>query len=258
MIIQKDGATLFIDDKGATISRFQIGSVDVIYPLQMRKAGDNVKLRGGVPIPFPWFGPWEGHLQHGFLREIPLMPEPEYNKGTCAYRLDWEAINPILPEDFGYPEKIRMGAQFSVDEGMLAQQIVVHPGPCDPDAPFNAGFHPYFCMPGREAVVRVGRKEVVVSQGNFKLGHHIQIDGPMVNTTVRIKGLGTLTLHAYGLLGRSEAKTLIWTDDLDYLCVEPVLDDVTLFGTKEGFKLGDLSKTRLNAMGYTCKVELEN
>lgn len=266
MIIQSNGATAIVDDQGATLTRFQIGSTDIIFPLQMHMVDGAVKLRGGVPIPFPWFGPWKDHRQHGFLRNMLVQSEglfDEFQVSYCTHRLKYGKAN-VAEKGFGYPYNVVPIVFTAVRKNGFSQEIeMVIPdfGQSGDEkaatAPFNTGFHPYFRMPAQKAVVRMGGEEWEVAAGKFELGKHIHIPKPMLEASIIIEGLGTIRLNSFQMLARPGACTLIWTDSFDYLCVEPVFQNPDLLGKPGGLTLGNLN-TNNNRGGYTCEVELEN
>jgi glucose-6-phosphate 1-epimerase len=53
---------------GATLINWEYNGVPVLYCSDSALFEEGKAIRGGVPICFPWFGPKEGHSQHGFVR----------------------------------------------------------------------------------------------------------------------------------------------------------------------------------------------
>lgn len=64
---------------GATLTSLVIGGVEHIYVSSKAIYDDKKAIRGGIPICFPQFGPWEKGPQHGFARIMEWKKEEETN-----------------------------------------------------------------------------------------------------------------------------------------------------------------------------------
>jgi len=69
LVVTSASATAEIYPHGAHITAFQKnGEPPLIFMGGKSDFEDNKAIRGGVPICYPWFGPREGSVVHGFAR----------------------------------------------------------------------------------------------------------------------------------------------------------------------------------------------
>ena len=116
-----------------------------LSPAAHFKAG--VAIRGGVPLCWPWFGPWKGEgdqPQHGFarLRDWVVLDASSQEDGSVRLSLGFDddlETRQIWPHPFQLRLDLRLGAQ-------LALELSVHnPGP---EAwAWHGAFHPYLRVP---------------------------------------------------------------------------------------------------------------
>jgi glucose-6-phosphate 1-epimerase len=126
---------------GANIHHWQIDGNDI--PILFVSSGSQIQkgiaLRGGVPICFPWFGPKEGGLQHGFARIMEWnFVEEDENFSHLSLSSNAETKS-MWPFDFKLDLKIKEV------ENRLSISIDVHNTDLKPfDITF--AFHTYFLI----------------------------------------------------------------------------------------------------------------
>merc|ERR1712223_1983985 len=77
---------------GATITSWKIDDREYIFVSKTAIMDGSKAIRGGIPICFPSFGPWEYGPQHGFARnsknwQIPSEPKVDINTGDVELTL---------------------------------------------------------------------------------------------------------------------------------------------------------------------------
>ena len=78
---------------GATIISWIVGGEEMIFVSKTAKMDGSKAIRGGVPICFPNFGPWEHGPQHGFARiskDWKVLSEPKVDVNTGDVQLTME------------------------------------------------------------------------------------------------------------------------------------------------------------------------
>jgi glucose-6-phosphate 1-epimerase len=106
-----------------------------------------VAIRGGVPLCWPWFGPWKGEgvqPQHGFarLRDWTVLATVVQADGSVRLALGFEAdleTRQVWPHAFRLRLDLRLGAQLSLELTVenTGQQAWT----------WNGAFHPYLSTP---------------------------------------------------------------------------------------------------------------
>ena len=62
------GTAAVISTFGATLTSWTVDGTELLFVSPNSKLDGTKAIRGGVPVCFPAFGPWEGGPQHGFAR----------------------------------------------------------------------------------------------------------------------------------------------------------------------------------------------
>merc|ERR1711936_774876 len=66
---KSEGTTCEIYKYGATVTSWRVaGGENIIFVSKKAKLDGTKAIRGGIPVCFPQFGPWEFGAQHGFAR----------------------------------------------------------------------------------------------------------------------------------------------------------------------------------------------
>lgn len=220
---KEEGTYAVVSSQGATVTEFFWNNCPIIY--KQRKVGD--KLRGGIPICFPFFGtPHErfaGIPKHGWLRNENLH-SISISKSHIAL-LDIHEPTKTYPWRLICYIKISISQQNGLKMKLVAERL-------DDNrhlpAPVNPGFHPYFANYGNISAMIGGERVTNFPENSEKItaSDSIIIDS---GTHLIQMGLG-------GDYNRSSCLT-IWSDNAkEYSCIEPVLTWPNLFGESKGGK----------------------
>lgn len=223
--------TLFMSNTGSTVTGFQIGDRHIIYPQQKVNINGKYKLRGGIPILFPWFGPpkdpefeQNSRLRHGFIRNKEFRSYDglsSSSRSETTMDLDYDGHLHAYPWKF----KAETTAQFrsiKIPDGFRLTFRVLNTNPDVRHIPINPGFHPYFVtpegiteikFPGR-ALSFLASKEITEEDGTVVVKIPEESKGTVV---AEIKGLGVVTLNLLNL-----KYVAFWTDSTEYICIEPI------------------------------------
>jgi galactose mutarotase-like enzyme len=219
--------TLFVSHKGATVTGLQYQDRHVIFPQQMVDIQGQLKKRGGVPIPFPWFGPHTDSKlpQHGFLRDTFFEMPREIGANKAMFILNYEGGYTYWPWRFTALVTIMLNEMgFSI-------KLLVNNAYGEKPMPINPAFHPYFAMPEGKAEIYFPNKQFkgAIGKGNAENGIPVAFDAEPNPVEINIPSLGTVTLNTAGA-----TKTFVWTDNPGYVCVEPVRTPLENFNAPQG------------------------
>lgn len=238
MNLGEEGHTLSVSQLGATVTRWQFGERHILFPQQMVRVGDELKLRGGVPISFPNFGPPpEGSNlpQHGFMRDT-TMNRMELLGGVGGMHFSRELVGEFPG---AFPWEFSLAAYFGATSHGFSHTICVArkgtPTARQP-MPLGVGIHPYFRTPQGVSLVKISDDDIPVTGETFDPGYPlVLLANPPIS--VDLAGMGRVNLDLKGLYATDQARIVIWTDDPRYVCVEPVIADPKNFGKDNGFYL---------------------
>jgi len=127
---------------GATITSWKVEDEDIIFVSPKAVFDGKKAIRGGVPICFPSFGPWQYGAQHGFARssnwEVVSPPTRGEEEASATLRLtDTEETRKIWNFNFVFDLKIVLKAK------QLALELsVTNTG--ETDLSFTTALHTYF------------------------------------------------------------------------------------------------------------------
>jgi galactose mutarotase-like enzyme len=218
-----DGSTFaLVSSKGGTVMDFTYKEADIIYP--QRPVG--AKMRGGIPICFPFFGPAPERFsreipQHGWLRdeELKVVKMSSSSAVFCgnnhAKSFQWNLNYQVTIEV--EPGTLILDLQIQRMQDSIAE-----------DCPVNPAFHPYFS--------NLGKREV-------RIGNNLYSEFPVNTLTVpSAKNIlinnGTDQIKMSLREGFKESSPVsLWSDSEDYFCVEPVLTAQTDFNGEKGIYL---------------------
>lgn len=228
-----------VSSRGATVTGFNCDDIDIIYPQKMVKT----KLKGGIPICFPIFGPPKEKFateipQHGLLRneELKLIAKSPY---TLAFK-------GIIQGKKTYPWSLQYEVWISMRLDTLSVKLLVTrlKDGIAGDAPVNAAFHPYFSNLGRRAV-RIGDEEMIDFPEKARIV-------PLRNDRSVIIDLGRkkVKMSLGGDFGE-QTHIVLWSDNDAYFCVEPVLTHPDDFDTPKGKYLREGESLTL-----VCSIEV--
>ena len=204
--LQKNDTLLEIGTEGAYIKNVVSNNTNILFPAQ--KIGE--KLRGGIPLCAPVFGPGEvvGLNQHGFARDVEWVV---LQKSDDSVTLRFDAANHSdIPEQY---RGCGMMLAISVAEKRLSMNLLVENNGvasvvCSP------GFHPYFPTSDATNVLVLANKEYrfdveQLAATQFLPPGQRQTEVNLDNLKVTLK---SDTLQRYA----------VWSANPDkYICVEP-------------------------------------
>ena len=198
--LRKDKLELDIDLKGAWIKRFSKDGKDIFFPYKEMEIGGVHKLRGGMHVCAPNFGPDEilGELaQHGYGRDE-----------------NWDIIEE--GEDFislglsgqGSYENVDFSLSYRLTENKLVTEfIATNKG--EDARPINPAFHPYFYT-----------KDCNIEIEDFNLNKDKLPDSmtdESQNESIKTSNFDIDIIGEQGV-----GTYIIWSDfGDDYVCVEP-------------------------------------
>lgn len=215
--LEKNGMSLRVSERGATVMEWKVGEVDVLFPEDNEYLVDGAhKRRGGIPICFPNFGPAPVGTelrQHGFLRDTEMLAVTE------GFRL--EAAEETLAV-YPYPFRVEVEVSLQGVNRLRHWMRIKNTALDGPEMPIGHGLHPYFRTPGGGAVIKW-------DDGNplrFRGPSNDAIFGHAESGTVEIKipGLGIVRVEAigYNFPGLDGVSFAVWSDTAEYVCIEPI------------------------------------
>lgn len=227
--LKKSGLELDLDLHGAWIKRFDKDDKHVFFPFKEMEINGSHKLRGGMHVCAPNFGPDEilnELAQHGYGRdeEWEIIEEAE----------DYIKLN--LSGKGSYKDVIFTLTYKLTENGLTTEFIAVNEG--EETKLINPAFHPYFYT--KDFNIEIDDFEVIRDE----------LPKPMtdINKNESIK----TSEFAIDIIGEKGVGTyIIWTDfGDDYVCVEPSYNGMS-------FKDNDLEPYQLKASDtFTQKFDI--
>ena len=211
-------AQAIVSPIGGQVTSYIKDGKEIIYLQRMIGA----KLRGGIPICFPFFGPpkprFAGEIaQHGWLRDQELDIWHKVIEITPPIQVIFQGAREKNRESYPWSLEYWV-ATYLTSIGSLDLTLRVRrlEDGIEADAPINPAFHPYFSNLGRRAV-KIGEDEREVSVGQDETI-------PLRGEKAIIVDLGEKKVQMVldGDFGEQSCLTL-WTDSGQYFCVEPSL-----------------------------------
>lgn len=222
----KDGKSeVFVSTKGATVIDWRWRGKDILFP--MRKI-DGGKFRGGIPICFPFWG--ESSIfaseigKHGWLRN------QEFEIFECSKSM--AMLYSDKPKQIKvYPWQLETKVIIKLNDNILEIVISVSRGKdgVSGKAPILPAFHPYFSNP-IGGFVRVGDSAYDVPPNSSV--SVIPAINPIVIDLFRIGDVEIRLSESSFTPGLPHVA--LWTDSIQYFCVEPIFQDPKSFFTATG------------------------
>src|SRR5438309_7746944 len=127
--------------QGAHVTHFKNkDGQPLLFLSQCSRFAENEPIRGGIPVIFPWFGPREGMVQHGFARikDWELKEFAPATDGSVSIRL----ALPDCPEASGFPP---FSAEYivTINQSLTLQLTVTNKSP-EEAFTFENCLHTYF------------------------------------------------------------------------------------------------------------------
>jgi galactose mutarotase-like enzyme len=216
--------------------------VQVLYLDQETFNNPNKNVRGGVPVLFPYAGPMENLLQHGFARTKKWKSE-NYDNGFIGTLKSDDSTKETYPYDF----ILKIGGKFEEDGSFSITQSVENLEK-DKEMPVSFGLHPYF------KVAHDLKKDIKFDfEGGKLIEEQVEvwsndgttsIDNPGVPMRIKIPGLDVLILN----VSKEYKKIWIWSKPgEDFICIEPVMrNEGGIINDPEMIKPGDIYSASFN------------
>lgn len=137
--------------RGGMVTRFRVGSDDVLFLDQATLRDHTQNVRGGIPVLFPFAGRLSGDTfllgdqrltmpQHGFARKLPWRIAGTETSDAAVITLVLEHSEATLPV---WPFRFRLSFRYQLRDGALTlNQRFENLGPGA--MPMHPGLHPYF------------------------------------------------------------------------------------------------------------------
>ncbi|MGN6555781.1 MAG: D-hexose-6-phosphate mutarotase [Verrucomicrobiota bacterium] len=155
--IQTASSTAEIYVYGAQVTGFQKrGEPPLLFMSRLSHFTAGKAIRGGVPICFPWFGPCEGDVMHGFARitQWEIISTAAEPKGGATLRLRL----PETPASVAWPQ---FKTEFVVTvTDTLTMELITTNLSADRDLDFENCLHTYFAVGDIRDVSIAGLKSV--------------------------------------------------------------------------------------------------
>jgi galactose mutarotase-like enzyme len=231
-LTDEDGHAEVVPERGAIISRFDVGGTPILYLDGATLEDPTKNVRGGVPFLFPTAGRLENDRyqgremkQHGFARNLPFEVE---RRDACSVTLSLRASDETRAR-FPFEFAIELTIALSGRELRIEQRYQNHG---TERMPLHVGFHPYFFVPDAEksgvivethatrAFDNVLKRDVPFDGFDFtqpEVDLHL-FDHGSSRSSLRRPGVPTIEIEGSAEFGH----WVMWTlAAKDFICVEP-------------------------------------
>jgi len=241
-----------VPERGGLVTRFRVGSDEVLFLDEASLADRTKNVRGGIPVLFPMAGRlpedrYEVHgqtfklTQHGFARRLPWEI---LERGSNSDRAWLECRLVSSAETLAaFPWPFVLTLRFSLEENRLTLDTNILNSGTEP-MPHALGFHPYFRVPDAMKASSGVRTDAKLALDNTT-GQRVQIrklDFTVKELDLHLQGHSVPGTHVrrgdlpkIGL-GWSPAFTtlVLWTlAGRDFICVEPWEVPAGVFASRE-------------------------
>ncbi|KAL5004646.1 hypothetical protein ScPMuIL_018102 [Solemya velum] len=154
-----DGTSAAVHLHGATLLSWQCQGKEILFLSQNAVFDHKKAIRGGVPLVFPHFGPWQHGPQHGFARikrwklEIPPSKDKHGNV-ISAFSLEDDEFTRS-----SWEKRFRLVYTLVLQEKELSFSLVVHSNDQNPFE-FTTLLHTYFRTPDVTRTAVIGLQQL--------------------------------------------------------------------------------------------------
>jgi D-hexose-6-phosphate mutarotase len=188
----------------------------LLFLSQCSRFAEGQPIRGGIPIVFPWFGPREGHAQHGFARvkdwELKEFAPAADGSVTVRFRL------PESPEAAGFPP---FTADYVVTVNQsLTLQLIIKNESKDKEFLFENCLHTYFAVSDVTAISVIGLAGVSYldkvasflekTEASDAIRIASEVDRTYLNTTGPVEILDPRLGRRIRIQKNGSASTVLW------------------------------------------------
>lgn len=252
---------LIAPTRGGLVTRFRVGSDDVLYLDESTLRDPSKNVRGGIPVLFPTPGKLEGDSwsylghsgqlkQHGFARNMPwrVARTATDDAAVCTLRLVSDAdTHGMWPWEFDLEHRVSLSGRT-----LHIEQRLHNPGHFP--MPFGLGFHPYFRVPQADkarARIDTGATRAWdnVKKAEVEL-HGIDLTAEEADLHLLDHGRSDSALERPGGSVRVRAsqdyqRWVIWTlSGRDFVCLEPWTSPGNALNTGDGLLVQEPGATR--------------
>ena len=158
--VQTERSSAEIYLHGAQVTHFQLAKEHpLLFLSRLSQFASGKAIRGGIPICFPWFGPRDGDVMHGFARitEWQLIETASAGSGAATLRLRLPRVEAAAAWPAFQAELL-----ITVSDRLALELMVSNLAPDQPLA-FESCLHTYF------AVGEISEVSIAGLQGRFYL-----------------------------------------------------------------------------------------
>lgn len=252
-----------VEQTGAYITEWKIGDEEIVFPANMRDVNGEQKLRGGIPVCFPFLGSAKEYkgkkiAQHGFWRtktfkDLSMNAEVSamFFKGTLVE----EGLSYDVEADYVLRPKVKKEKVLS---SILVQTIRTRASKGYDLQPICLGLHPYFVVDKSIFELKIDGEVVIKNvKAEEWLPRFIKTEKFPILASCEIKlkkNLSVTMKLEKGFLSKV-SMVCVWTDADGYICVEPVMGDSHEFGSQKGWYIdGDQKEYTVS---YEARLEDE-
>ena len=233
-----------ISDDFPTVTSWNVEGVDILFPEQDLLIAGKQKKRGGIPICFPNFGKPVNYKgveipQHGFLRDTKNSLYQNQSKDNSFITM----IGKVGAYGVHYFMNIKMQVHHHFNIPTLTQTMHITSGDSRETMPLCLGFHPYF---------KVNRKYLNFFRDGKAMNMNLFSDQTCLPAqkidfqnvfVIQLDEKLSVAITCLGDFETGHQQICIWSDrPNEYICIEPIIHDNTLFGTDQGYFVGNEAK----------------
>jgi galactose mutarotase-like enzyme len=248
---EHDAEVHVVPARGGMVTRFRLGSDEVLYLDPATLADPSKKVRGGIPILFPTAGrltddryrargrEWSLN-QHGFARELAWQVEQSPGPNPPRIVLGLTSDNATLAM---FPWRFRLTVAYALSGATLSIDFA-----CENDdseaLPLHVGFHPYFHVPDALKAKTTIDSDATTARDNTT-GEIIPFSGfDLTRPTLDLQLLDHTEHGTQLCFGQRRVRLdsdvefstlVVWTvGGKDYVCVEPWSAPSDALNTEKG------------------------
>jgi len=210
-----------VSPRGATITRFQVGDIPVLYPRAVKYIAGVPYIRGGLHMCAPWMGPQPHLPQHGIVRDM------TFSKVVAHSDTHLQLIADCPDPQLYYPFPFSVSVSIYTGSKTLSTKLWMRNNSSSA-MPVAPGIHPYYSMPKGTAVLQMGSQRIEVGGSSYEWGKPMLYEVPK-DLLITIPGLGKISVPK----GTSEY-CVVWSDCPDYLAVSMVASNPSSYNTPSG------------------------
>jgi galactose mutarotase-like enzyme len=223
-----NGIQAILSTDGGCLQRFIINAQDILYPETLFQINGQLKKRGGLPILFPWAGALKNLPQHGFGRNLKWKKLPVSHDLIRKKAVLELTSNKETWQIFSYHFRCQLKVEIKDrdrdgggDGDKAKRELFYLLTVFNEDhqvMPISPGLHPYFNIPHSDFALLETNIDGFEPK-NYELEKTLFF--PLQSVRLQIARLGEIKIDYGHDFRRKQSKLAVWTDNKNYLCVEP-------------------------------------